>query len=101
MGTNALCSLKTCFLFSYKAKFIHTFLSTWRKRIVSQFNFTFLYRVGVSSINNPYFQDQLSVIYPYELKIKETTESNRSDFYFAKLIPSDNNGNLNTSLYEN
>ena len=42
MGTNCAPLLADIFLYSYEAEFIQSLLSTGRKRLESQFNFTYL-----------------------------------------------------------
>ena len=62
MGTNCAPLLADIFLYSYEAKFIQSLLSTGRKQLASQFNFT--YRYIVLSINNPDFDNYLGQILP-------------------------------------
>ena len=78
MGTNCAPLLADIFLYSYEAEFIQSLLSTGRKRLASQFNFTYRYIDDVLSINNPDFENYLGQMYPPELDIKDTTESNTS-----------------------
>ena len=100
MGTNCAPLLADIFLYSYEAEFIQTLLSTGRKNLASQFNFTYRYIDDVLSINHSNFKDYLHEIYPSELEIKETTESDRSASYLDILLTYDDNGHLNTSLYD-
>ena len=53
-------------------------LSAGKKRLEYQFNFTYRYIDDVLSINNPDFENYLGQMYPPELEIKDTTESNAS-----------------------
>ena len=53
MDTNCAPLLADIFLYSYEAEFIQSLLSTGRKWLASQFNFTYGYIVDVLSINNP------------------------------------------------
>ena len=76
MGTNCAPLLADPFLYSYEAEFIQSLLSAGKKRLVSQFNFTYRYIDDVFSINNPDFENYLGQMYPPELEIKDTTESN-------------------------
>ena len=79
----ALCTfLADIFLYSYEAEFIQSLLSTGRKRLASQFNLTYRYIDDVLSINNPDFENYLGQMYPPELEIKDTTESNTSASYW-------------------
>ena len=55
MGTNCAPLLADIFLYSYEAEFIQSLLSTGKKKIASQFNFTYRYIDDVFSINNPDF----------------------------------------------
>ena len=59
-----------------------------------------IYIDDVLSINNPDFENYLGHMYPAELEIKDTTESNTSASYldFPMSIKSD--GKLRTSLYD-
>ncbi|KAK3107191.1 hypothetical protein FSP39_009033 [Pinctada imbricata] len=54
----------------------------------------------VLSINNSKFADYLSSIYPSELEVKETTETNNSASYLDIMLSYDTHGHLNTSLYD-
>ena len=70
MGTNCAPLLADIFLYSYEAEFIQSMLSTGKKRLASQFNFTYRYIDDVLSINNPDFENYLGQMYPPELEIK-------------------------------
>ena len=61
MGTKCVPLPADIFLYSYEAEFIQSLLSTGRKRLASQFNFTYRYIDDVLSINNPDFENYLSV----------------------------------------
>ena len=43
IGTNCALLLVDIFLYSYEAEFIQSLLSTGKKRLASQFNFTYIY----------------------------------------------------------
>ena len=98
MGTNCAPLLADIFLYSYKAEFIQSLLSAGRKRLAYQFIFTYRYIDDVLSINNPDFENYLGQMYPPELEIKDTTESNTSASLESLLIGKD--GQLHTSLYD-
>ena len=100
MGTNCVPLLADLFLYSYEAEFIQSLLSTGRKRLASQFNFTYRYIDGVLSINNHDFENYLGQMYPPELEIKDTTESNTSASYLDLLLSISRDGRLHTSLYD-
>ena len=71
---------ETTFYFDI-AEFIQSLLSTGKTKIASQFNFTYRYIDDVLSINNLDFENYLGQMYPAELEIKDTTESNTSASY--------------------
>ena len=81
MGTNCAPFLADIFLYSYEAEFIQSLLSAGRKRLASRFNFTYRYIDDLLSVNYPDFENYLGQIFPLELKIKDTTESNTSASY--------------------
>ena len=100
MGTNCAPLLADIFLYSYEAEFIQSLLTAGKKRLASQFNFTYRYIDDVLSINNPDFENYLGQMYPPELEIKDTTESNTSASYLDLLLSIDRDGQLYTSLYD-
>ena len=100
MGTNCAPLLADIFLYSYEAEFIQSLLSTGKKKIASQFNFTYRYIDDVLSINNPDFETYLGQMYPAELEIKVTTERNTSASYLDLLLSIESDGQLRTSLYD-
>ena len=85
IGTNCAPLLSDIFLYSYEAEFIQSLRSTGRKRLTSHLNFTYRYIYDVLSINNPDFENYLGQMYPSELDIKDTTESNTSASYLDLL----------------
>ena len=97
MSTNCAPLLAEIFLHSYEAEIIQSLLLTGRKRLASQFNFTYRYIDGVLSINNPDFENYIG---PPELEIKDTTESNTSAFYLNLLLSIGRDCQLHTSLYD-
>ena len=86
MGTNCAPLLADIFLYSYEAEFIQSLLSTGRKQLASRFDFTYRYIDDVLSINDPEFENYLGQMYPVELEIKDTTESNTSASYLDLLL---------------
>ena len=100
MGTNCAPLLADIFLYSYEAEFIQSLLSTGKKKIAPQFNFTYRYIDDVLSINNPDFENYLGQMYPAELEIKDTTESNTSASYLDLPLSIESDGQLRISLYD-
>ena len=100
MGTNCAPLLADIFLYSYEAECLQSLLSTGRKQLASRFNFTYRYIDDVLSINNPEFENYLGQMYPVELEIKDTTESNTSSSYLDLLLSIGRDGQLHTSIYD-
>ena len=73
---------------------------TGRKQLASRFNFTYRYIDDVLSINNPEFENNLGQMYPVELEIKETTESNTSASCLDLLLSIGRDGQLHASIYD-
>ena len=57
-----------------------------------------LYIDDVLSINNPEFENYLGQMYPVELEIKDTTESNTSASYLDLLLSIERDGRLHTFI---
>ena len=85
---------------TYKRCFTATPVSTGKKKIAYKFNFTYRYIDDVLSINNPDFENYLGQMYPAELEIKDTTESNTSASYLDLILSIESDGQLRTSLYD-
>jgi len=81
MGTNCAPLLADLFLYSYEADFIHGLLKKDEKKLARFFNSTFRYIDDVLSINNSRFGDFVDRIYPTELEIRDTTDTDRSASY--------------------
>ena len=101
MGKNCAPLIADIFLYSYESEFIPSLLSTGNKQLASQFNFTYRYIDDILPFNNPDFENNLSQMYPAELEIKDTTESNTSASYLDYLLLSiGRNGQLCASFYD-
>ena len=83
MGTNYAPLLADIFLYSYEADVIQYLLSTGKKKLASQFNFTYRYIDDVLSIINPDFEKYLGQMYPAELEIKKHDREQHLCFLFG------------------
>ena len=99
MGTNCAPLLADLFLYSYEAEFIQSLQKAGSKRIAKRFNDTHRYIDDLMSLNNPYISSYLDHIYPDELEIKETTESEGSASYLDLFVQIRQN-TLYTKLYD-
>jgi hypothetical protein len=77
IGTNCAL-LADLFLYSYEADFIQGLLKKNEMKLARSFNLTFRYIDDVLSLNNSRFGDFVDRIYPIELEIKDTTDTDRS-----------------------
>ena len=100
MGTNCAPLLVDSFLYSCEAYFIQGFLKKIEKKLSRSFNFTFRYIDDVLSLNNSRFGDFVDRIYPIDLEIKFTTNTNRSASYLDLHLKIDSEGQLRTKLYD-
>jgi hypothetical protein len=66
------------FLYSYEAEFIQVLLTKNEKKLARSLNFTFRYIYDVLSLNKSRFGDFVHSIYPIELAIKDTTDTDMS-----------------------
>ena len=69
-----------------------------KKRLASQFNFTYRYIDDVLSINKPDSDNYLGQMYPAELEIKDTTESNTFASHLNTLLSIKSDGQMRTIL---
>jgi hypothetical protein len=77
------------FLYSHEADFIQGLLKKNEKKLARSFNFT-LYIDDVLSLNNSRFGDFVDHVYPIELEIKDTTDTDRSASYLDLYLEIDN-----------
>ena len=99
MGTNCAPLLADLFLYSYEAGLIQGFLKKNQKNLARSFNFTFRYIDDVLSLSNFRFCDIVDRIYPIELVIRDTTDTDRSASYLDLHLKIDSEGRLRTKLY--
>ena len=75
MSTNCAPLLTELFLYSYDSEFLQNLVKNKKIHEARTFNFTYRYVDDVLTTNNPTFAEFLPLIYPTELKIKETTDT--------------------------
>ena len=100
IGTNCASLLVDIFRYSYEAEFTQSLLSTGRKQFASRFNFTYRYIDNVLPINSPDFEKYMGQMFPVELEIKDTIESNTSASYQDLHLSIGRDGQLYTSIYD-
>ena len=100
MSANCAPLLVHLFLYSYEADVIQGLLKKNDKKLFRSFNFTFRYKDDVLSLNNSTFCDFVDCIYPIELEIKDTTDTDRSASYLDLHLEIDSEERLRTKRYD-
>jgi hypothetical protein len=100
MGTKCSPLFADLLLYSYEAYLIQGLLKKKEQKLARSFNFTFRYIDDVLSINNSMFNDFVDRIYPIELEIKDTTDTDRSASYLDLHLEIENEARLRTKLYD-
>ena len=75
-----------------------TYSLSTKPKLVRSFNFTFLYKDDVLSLNNSRFDDFVDRIYLIELGIKDTTVTDRFASYLDLHLEIDSEGSLRTKF---
>jgi hypothetical protein len=70
------------------------------KKLARSFNFTFRYTEDIFSLNNSCLGHFVDRIYPIDLEIKVTTDTNRSASYLDLHLEMDSEGQLRTKPYD-
>ena len=99
MDTNCDPLLADLFLCLYDADFA-SLLKKNEKKLARFFNFTFHYIDDVLSLNNSRFGHFLDCIYPIELAINDTTDTDKSAPYLLLHVEIDSEGRLRTKYYD-
>ena len=100
VGANCEPLLVDVFLYSDEADLIQGLLKKNGQKLTRSFNFTFRYIGDVLSLNNSSFGDFVDRIYPFELEIKYTTDSDRYASFIDLHLEIDSGGRLSTKLYD-
>ena len=80
--------------YTYEANFLQGFLKNKYWKLPQTLNSSFLYIDDVLSLNNFWFGDYLHCIYPNELEVKDTTDTEKSASYLDIHHEIDNRGIL-------
>ena len=81
MGTNCAPMVADLFLFCYETDFMMSFSDDKQADVVDAINTTSRYLVDILNINNVYFDNMVSQIYPSELQLnKANTSATKSAF---------------------
>ena len=75
MGTNCAPLIADLFLFSYDRDFMMSLSDDTQSGVIDAFNTTSRYMDDILNINNVYFDNMVSQIYPSELRLNKTNTS--------------------------
>ena len=100
MGIDCASLLADLFHYLHDADFIQGLLKKHKKKLARSFNFTLCYIDDVLSVYNSRFGDFVDCIYPIELEIKDTTDTDRSASYLDLHLEIHSEGLLKAKLYD-
>ena len=97
MGTNCAPLVSDLFLFCHERDFMLSLSDNYQTDIIKTFNSTSRYLGDLLNINNPYFEQMVSQIYPTELQLNKTNSSD-TEAPFSDLNLSIANGNVSSKI---
>ena len=86
MGTNCAPLFADLFLFCYERDFMMSLSDDKQADIVDAFNTTSRYLDDISNIDNVYFNNMVSQIYPSELQLNKANTSDAKDLHLLIFI---------------
>ena len=99
MGTNCAPLVADLFLFSYERDFMMSLSDDKQADVIDAFNTTSRYLDDILNINNVYFDNMVSQIYPSELQLNKANASD-TETAFLDLHLSISNDIVSTKIYD-
>ena len=99
MGTNCAPLVADLFLFCYERDFMMSLSDDKQADVIDAFNTTFRYLYDILNINNVYFDNMVSQIYPSELQLNKANTSD-TKAAFLDLHLSISNDIVSTKIYD-
>ena len=99
MGTNCAPLVADLFLFSYERDFMMSLSDDKQADVIDAFNTTSRYLDDILNINNVYFENMVSQIYPSELQLNKANASD-TEAAFLDLHLSISNDIVSTKIYD-
>ena len=99
LGTNCAPWVADLFLFSYERDFMMSLSDDKQADVIDAFNTTSIYLDDILNINNVYFDNMVSHLYPSELQLKKTSTSD-TETTFLDLHLSISNDIVSTKIYD-
>ena len=101
MGTNCAPLVADLFLFCYEMDFMMSLSDDKQADVIEAFNTTSRYLDDFLNINNVYFDNMVSQIYPSELQLnKANTSDTKATFFSLDLHLSISNDIVSTKIYD-
>ena len=99
MGTICATLVADLFLLCYERDSMLSLSDKNQTDIIEAFNSTSRYLDDLLNIDNPYFEQMVGQIYPYELQLNKANSSN-TEALFSDLILSITNGIVSSKIYD-
>ena len=99
MGTNCAHLVADSFLFCYERDFMMSLSDDKHADVIDAFNATFRYLDDILNINNVYFDNIVSQIYPSDLHLNKANTSD-TETLFLYLYLSISNDIVSTKIYD-
>ena len=99
MGTNCAPLVADLFLFCYERDFVMSLSDDKQADVIDAFNTTSRYLDDISNINNVYFDNMVSQIYPLEFQLNKANTSD-TEAAFLDLHLSISNNIVSTKIYD-
>ena len=99
MGTNCAPLVADLFMFCYERDFMMSLSNDKQADVIDAFNTTSRYLDDILNINNFYFENMVSQIYPSELQLNKANASD-TEAAFLDLHLSISNGIVSTKIYD-
>ena len=99
MGTNCTPLVADVFLFCYERDFMMSLSDDKQADVIDSFNTTSRYLDDILNINNVYFDNMVSQIYPLELQLNKVNISD-TEAAFLDLHLSISNNTVSTKIYD-
>ena len=99
MGTNCAPLVADLFLFCYERDFMMSLSDDKQADVIDAFNTTSRYLDDILNINNVYFENMVSQIYPSELQLNKANASD-TEAAFLDLHLSISNDIVSTKIYD-
>ena len=100
MGTNCALLLDDLFLYSYKSDFLDNMIRSGHRKLARSFTLYFRYIDDIIVFNNKEFWEYVNDIYPSQLKVEKTNQSDNLANFLDLTFTIEKDGKLSTKLYD-